>query len=365
VPFWESTFWQNRVSAWVAALAVAAGLAALLLLARGLSVRWLRGVAQRSRALGHELAAGLVGRTHALFLLAAAVYAGAAFLTLPARVERMLTLAALVAFLGQVAYWGTTLISLLVSWYVRQRAAEDAAAATTAAAFGFFGRLLLWTAVVLLALDNLGVDITTLVAGLGVGGIAVALAVQNILGDLFASFSIVSDKPFAIGDFIIVGDFLGKVEHVGLKTTRVRSLSGEQIIFSNSDLLQSRIRNYQRMAQRRVVFTLGVTYETPYEELAAIPDIVREVIEGQAQARFERAHFKSYGDFSLVFEAVYFVATPDYNAYMDTQQAINLEIYRRFKERGIEFAYPTRTVYVRPGSAAGPSIAGAEATTGG
>ncbi len=346
MPLWESMLWQNRMSAWVAALAVAAGLAVLLLLARGLTVRWLRRIAERTRSRVYDLAVALAGRTHVLFLVAMAVYAGAALLTLPARVERVLTLAVLVAFLGQVALWGTTLISLLVSRYV-QRAAEDAVAATTATAFGFIGRLLLWAVVLLLALDNLGVNVTTLVAGLGVGGIAVALAVQNILGDLFASFSIVFDKPFVIGDFITVGDFLGTVEHVGLKTTRVRSLSGEQIIFSNNDLLQSRIRNYQRMAQRRVVFTLGVTYETPYEELRAIPEILRQVIEGQPQARFDRAHFKAYSDFSLVYEVVYYVATPDYNTYMDTQQAINLEIYRRFKERGIEFAYPTRTLYLR------------------
>ncbi|MDR7426079.1 MAG: mechanosensitive ion channel family protein [Armatimonadota bacterium] len=346
MPLWESVLWQNRVSAWVAALALAVGLAALLLLARGLTVRWLRRLAERSRTRAADLTVTLAGRTHVLFLLALAVYAGAALLTLPGRVERVLTVTLLVAFLVQVALWGTTLISLLVSQYV-QRAAEDAVAATTATAFGFFGRLLLWVVVALLALDNLGVDITTLVAGLGVGGIAVALAVQNILGDLFASFSIVFDKPFSIGDFIAVGDFLGTVEHVGLKTTRVRSLSGEQIIFSNSDLLQSRIRNYKRMAERRVVFTLGVTYETPYEELRAIPGIVRQVIEGQAQARFDRAHFKAYGDFSLVYEAVYYLPTPDYTAYMDTQQAINLEIYRRFKERGIAFAYPTQTLYLR------------------
>lgn len=357
MPLWESMLWQNRVSVWVAALAVAAGLTALLLLARGLTVRWLRRVAERTRTRVDDLAVALAGRTHVLFLLAVAVYAGAAFLTLPGRVERLLTLAVLVAFLGQVALWGTTLISLLVSWYVQQRAGEDPAGATTAAAFGFFGRLALWTVVLLLVLDNLGVDITTLIAGLGVGGIAVALAVQNILGDLFASFSIVFDKPFVIGDFIVVGDFVGSVEHVGLKTTRVRSLSGEQIIFSNSDLLQSRIRNYKRMYERRVVFTVGVTYETPYEELRAIPAIVREAIESQAQTRFDRAHFRSYGDFSLIYEAAYFVTTPDYNTYMDTQQAINLEIYRRFKERRIEFAYPTQTLYVRPGSVAGSAVA--------
>jgi small-conductance mechanosensitive channel len=205
---------------------------------------------------------------------------------------------------------------------------------------GFVGRLVLWTAVLLLVLENLGVDVTALIAGLGVGGIAVALAVQNILGDLFASLSIVLDKPFAVGDFLIIDDFLGSVEHVGLKTTRLRSLSGEQLIFSNADLLGSRIRNYGRMFERRVVFTLGVTYQTPREKLVQIPIIIRKAIEEQEKVRFDRSHFQAYGDFSLNFETVYYVLAPDYNA-------INLRIHERFEQEGIEFAYPTQTLLVK------------------
>jgi len=206
--------------------------------------------------------------------------------------------------------------------------------------------LILWSVIVLMALENVGIDITALVAGLGVGGIAVALAVQNILGDLFASLSIVLDKPFVIGDFIIIGDYMGTVEHIGLKTTRIRSLSGEQLVFANNDLLQSRIRNFKRMYERRVVFNLGVVYQTPHEKLQKIPQIVREIIEQQHPVRFDRAHFKSFGDFSLNFEVVYWVQNPDYTVYMDIQQAINLEIYRRFAEEGIEFAYPTQSIFV-------------------
>jgi small-conductance mechanosensitive channel len=200
---------------------------------------------------------------------------------------------------------------------------------------------------VLLALDNMGVNITGLVAGLGIGGIAVALALQNILGDLFASLSIILDKPFVIGDFIVVDQLMGTVEHVGLKTTRIRSLSGEQVIFSNAGLLQSRIRNFKRMAERRVVFTVGVTYQTPYEKLARISALLREAVELQQGVRFDRAHFKEYGDFALVYEIVYFVTSPDYNKYMDIQQAINFEIYRRFQQEGLEFAYPTQTLFVQ------------------
>jgi small-conductance mechanosensitive channel len=180
-----------------------------------------------------------------------------------------------------------------------------------------------------------------------VGGIAVALAVQNVLGDLFASFSIVLDKPFVIGDFIIVGDHLGTVEHVGLKTTRIRSLSGEQLVFSNTDLLGSRIRNFKRMYERRVVFSLGVVYQTPARLLEKIPPMLRQIVESREQVRFDRAHFRDFGPHSLNFEIVYWVLSPDYALYMDIQQEINLEIYRRFEQEGIDFAYPTQTLYLR------------------
>jgi small-conductance mechanosensitive channel len=198
-----------------------------------------------------------------------------------------------------------------------------------------------------LVLDNLGVNITGLVAGLGIGGIAVALALQNILGDLFASLSIVLDKPFVIGDFVVVDSLSGTIEHIGLKTTRIRSLRGEQLIFSNNDLLKSRIRNYKRMSERRIDFSFGVVYQTPLEKLKAIKKIVSDIIEKGEKTRFDRVHFKEYGDSSLNFEVVYFVTDPDYNIYMDVQEAINLEIFRCFAEEGIEFAYPTRTIFIQ------------------
>jgi small-conductance mechanosensitive channel len=203
-----------------------------------------------------------------------------------------------------------------------------------------------WSVVLLLVLDNMGINITALVAGLGVGGIAVALAVQSILGDLFASLSIVLDKPFVVGDFLIIDDYMGSVEHVGLKTTRLRSLTGEQLVLSNTDLLSSRIRNYGRMQERRALFTLGVTYQTPRDKLRQIPEIIREAIEASEKTRFDRSHFKSYGAYSLDFETVYYVLEPDYALYMDIQQAVNLAIHERFEAEGIEFAFPTQTLFV-------------------
>jgi len=229
---------------------------------------------------------------------------------------------------------------------MRSRRARDPSSVATVNAIAFLARLVLWSVALLLVLDNLGFNVTALVAGLGVGGIAIALAVQNILGDLFASLSIVLDKPFAVGDFLIVGEFMGSVEHVGLKTTRLRSLSGEQLIFSNNDLLGSRIRNYGRMYERRVVFKIGVTYQTPRDKLSRIPGIIRQVIEAQENVRFDRSHFQAYGAFSLDFETVFYVTKPDYNVYMDIQQAINLGIHEQFETEGIEFAYPTQTLFV-------------------
>jgi small-conductance mechanosensitive channel len=192
----------------------------------------------------------------------------------------------------------------------------------------------------------MGIDITALVAGLGVGGIAVALAAQNILGDLFASWSIVLDKPFLVGDFIIIDGYSGTVEHIGLKTTRLRSLTGEQLIFSNSDLLKCRIRNYKRMQERRIVFSFGVLYETPLEKLKEIPGIVKDIITSIENTRFDRAHFASYGNYSLNFEVVYYVLSSDYTVYMDIQQKINLALFEEFQKKDIVFAYPTQTIYV-------------------
>jgi len=200
-------------------------------------------------------------------------------------------------------------------------------------------------------LDNLGFKISTIIAGLGIGGVAVALAGQTILADLFSYFSILFDRPFEIGDFLILGDHMGVVEHIGVKTTRIRSLGGEQIILSNTDLTSSRVRNYKRMEARRVVFTVGVTYQTTLEQLKVIPDIIKNTISNIEGTTFDRCHFNQYGDFSLNIETVYYVATGDYNAYMDIQQQINLVLYEEFGKQGIEFAYPTQTLFLEKSAA--------------
>lgn len=342
----DQIYWGNTLQSWLTAIGISLVILAALYALKRIVVRRLGALAKRTETDLDDLAVDLVKKTRLFFLFAASLYFGSFALTLGATATHLLQTVVILSLLLQAAIWGNRIIAHVIQRTIAQRLAEDAASATTLSALGFVGKLALWSIILLLALDNLGIDITALVAGLGIGGIAVALAIQSILGDLFASLSIVLDKPFAIGDFIIVDQYLGTVEHIGLKTTRIRSLSGEQVIFSNADLLRSRIRNFKRMYERRVVFSVGVTYQTPYDKLAKIGSMMREIIESQNDTRFDRAHFQSYGDSALVFEVVYFVRKPDYNIYMDIQQAINLEIYRRFKEEGIEFAYPTRTLYV-------------------
>jgi small-conductance mechanosensitive channel len=199
---------------------------------------------------------------------------------------------------------------------------------------------------VLLLLDNFGIRVTTLLGALGVAGIAGALAAQTVLGDLFAAISIYLDKPFEVGDFIVFDEFLGTVSSVGLRSTRIASLWGEELIVSNSDLIKSRVRNYKRMRQRRIAFQIGAAYGTPREKVELVPQIIRAAVEAQNPVRFDRSHLKGYGDSSIDFETVYYVLSPDYNVYMDIQQAINFLIMRRFEEEEIRFAHPVRVMRV-------------------
>jgi len=205
---------------------------------------------------------------------------------------------------------------------------------------------IVWVLAGFIILDNLGIKISALMAGLGIGGVAVALASQTVLGDIFHYFTIFFDRPFEIGDFIVIGEFMGTVEHIGIKTTRIRSLGGEQLVFSNTDLSNSRVRNYKRMEQRRVLFKFNLTYDTPLEQIREVPGMVRRIIESLEGTLFDRAHFASYGDFALVFENAYYVLTSDFNRYMDIQQEINLKLMKEFKDRGISFAFPTQTLVI-------------------
>ena len=343
----DITVLGNDLRAWgIAVLSAVLVTIAVNAVVRTIASR-LRAYAERHRGGWAQIGQRVLDRTQFVVYLALALYAASLPLDLPPRARAVVTGIGIVVLLLQAGIWGIAAVDAWLERYRSLRLAVDPSAVTTMGALVFVSKLVVWAAVLLLVLDNVGVDITALVAGLGIGGIAVALAVQNILGDLFASLSIVLDKPFVLGDFLSVGEHLGSVEAIGLKTTRLRSLSGEQLVFANSDLLSSRIRNYGRMFERRALFAIGVTYQTPRAKLEHLPGILREAVEAQARTRFDRAHFKEFGSFSLNFEVVYYVLDRDYNLYMDIQQAINLRIHERFDAEGIDFAYPTQTLFVQ------------------
>jgi small-conductance mechanosensitive channel len=346
-------FLANPVARWILAASIAVALMLTAMLARSFAERRLAPIVARSHTRIDDFALRMLGATYRIAVAIIATYAGSLVLELAPRVETLLARAAVTAFLLQLALWGDRGVRTWRTVYqARAAAVADTAGHSSMTVICFITRLMLWVVIALVILDNLGVNITALVASLGIGGIAVALAMQNILGDLFASLSIVLDKPFVVGDFIIVGDALGAVEYIGLKTTRLRGLGGEQIVFSNAELLRSRIHNHQRMQTRRVAFILRVTYRSSEEQLRAIPVIVREVVDAQKTALFERAHFSAYAESSLDFEVVYHVQSPDYFVHMDTQQAVYLAIFARFAARGIEFAHPTRMVRIMDDHAA-------------
>ena len=338
------TFYGNEIKTWLIALAVAIGtLVALRLVEQVLIVRVER-LTQKTHTIIDDVIIGALRKTKLLYLLIVSIFVGSIWLSLPSEVRSPLWKVAIVATIIQAGIWLSTALQIWLENYSKEE--TDGADRMTMNALSFLGRIALWATVLLLILDNLGVDVTALVAGLGIGGIAIALAVQNVLSDLFASLSIVLDKPFVPGDFVVVGDMAGSVEHIGIKTTRIRSISGEQLVFSNADLLGSRIRNFGRMRERRVVFSLGVTYQTPADKLERVPGLIQAAIESQERARFDRSHFASYGDSALNFETVYFVESSDYATHMDILESVNLTIYRSFAAEGIEFAYPTQTLFI-------------------
>jgi small-conductance mechanosensitive channel len=329
-------------------------LAAVLLVAvwiglrglRSLGRRRLRAFAERTTNVFDDILSDLVAGVRTPLMLVVGVWAGAQVLALPDAVARAIDTGFTLILILQVGLWGNRALQVAVRHY-RDQEGMDGGRKTTLSALTFLGRLTLFSLLLLLALENLGVDITALLAGIGIGAVAIGLALQNILSDLFASLSIILDKPFEIGDFIIVDDLMGTVENVGLRTTRVRSLSGEQLVFANNDLLTSRIRNYKRMQERRVVFAVGVEYGTPSDTLRALPGVIREIVEARQPVRFDRAHFKGFGAFSIDFEVVYWMLDPDYATFMDVQQEINLALVDAFEERGVAFAFPTQTIHLQ------------------
>jgi len=272
-------------------------------------------------------------------------YVAVTSLLLNAEFQKILRMVSLVILTFFIVRFISSTIMFTLTYFIKKQERGDEKARQLRGMTVLIN-VFVWVIGIVFLMDNLGFNISAVVAGLGIGGIAIALAAQTILGDLFSYFVIFFDRPFEVGDFIVIADKVGTVEYTGIKTTRIRALSGEQMVFSNTDLTNSRIHNFKKMQERRVVFKLGVIYQTTAAQLEEIPKIVKGIIENHQDVRFDRGHFATYGDFSLNFEFVYYVIGADYVKYMDTQQSINLKIYNEFEKRGIEFAYPTQTVFV-------------------
>lgn len=348
----DDLYLDNALSAWLWALATTLSVFLVMLLIRRLIRRQSARMAQTDKVELMEVPLLVGSKTTALFLVILSVFIGLMALKLPASTQRIVDKVLLISVCWQFGIWISTGALAWIDLKRRGSQSHDRAAAGTLGIIAIMVRMVIWVIVLLLTLDNLGIKVTTLVAGLGIGGIAIALAVQNVLGDLLASLSITFDKPFIVGDSLGIDDFNGTVEQIGLKTTRLRSVTGEQIIMPNADLLKSRVRNYGRMQERRVVFTIGVTYETPRDKLERIPAELRRIVSAQQKTRFDRCHFARFGAAAIEFEAVYFMLTADYNTYMDVQQNINLHIHEWFEQQHIEFAQAVPKFMLAPNAAA-------------
>jgi small-conductance mechanosensitive channel len=344
----QQVFFGNDLASWAkAALQFALWFTVLPIVKRFVTKR-LKTLSPDKSAAPLELVMALLRRTTRIFLVVVAGFLALRWLEVPGKLDKYITGTLLLFVWLQVAMWGTAAVRFFIEkrMVLDTRDARDGSASLNI--LKFVGVTAVWVLAFLLLLANLGIDITALIAGLGVGGIAIALAVQNVLGDLLASLSIALDKPFKVGDFLVVGEEKGTVEHIGIKSTRLRSVDGEQIVMSNADLLRSRVRNFGLMYERRAVYRLGIVYETPREKIKAVIGIIERAIRAQDKVRFDRAHFSSFGDFSLNYEAVFYVLDPAYGLYMDIQQAINLEVHEEFEKLGIGFAYPTSVQYNKP-----------------
>ncbi len=343
---WVHQFYHNTLADWLVAALTTVGVALVLRLIKVLVVKRLRRTAPTTDTIIDDFVLDISERTSGFFQLAMGVLAATSQLDLPDRADARIHTAVILISILQGGLWGNGVLQFLIVGFIDRRAEPgDVSYRTGKSMLRFAGMALVWSAVTLLFMENVGINISTLVTGLGVTGVAVAFATQNILSDLIASVSLILDKPFMVGDFIIADAYIGTIEKIGIRSTRMRSLSGEGINIPNSDLSKSRVRNYKSLQERRILFNFSVKYETPQADIEAIPGMVKEIIQSIAQTRFDRAHLMVLGESALQYEVVYFVLVPDYNIYCGIAQQINLALLKRFGERGIGFAYRTQVSY--------------------
>ena len=344
--FLNQTVFGNSLLNYLLFLMALALSISVLFLFRNIFLKRLRAWIQRLHTAVDGEAIAKIQKYLLPLLYAVAFYFSFKILKVTPAVSNIVDMAMKIFLAVWCAAFASAGIMLLIGKYWEAKSADS----TKTMAEHWIGKALaavIWIIAAILLLDNIGVNVSALVAGLGIGGIAIAFAAQTILEDIFSFVTILFDRPFEIGDFIIAGDQMGTVEHIGVKTTRLRSIGGEELIFSNKDLTNSRVQNYKRMERRRVLFTIGVTYDTPLEKLKEIPALMEEIVRSIDSTRFDRAHFSAYADSSLNFETVYYVMSSEYNKYMDIQQEINFRIKEEFDKRHIDFAFPTRTLYLQ------------------
>lgn len=343
--FFNYIFWGNSIRDWAIALAIIIGCVFLAKVLRSVVLVKLKKAAAATRTTADDFVITLLGQTGMPFLYILGVYSGIQYLSIPAKVQGILHVAILVVSVYFILLVITKIVGYLFQGFLNRRQGQQAEL-KQAKGILLIINIVIWLIGIIFLVDNLGYNITTIVTGLGIGGIAIALAAQAVLADLFSYLVIFFDKPFETGDFIIIGETMGIVEYIGIKTTRLRALGGEQLIIANTDLTNSRVQNYKRMEKRRVVFSIGVVYETRPATLLSIPTILQSIISAQPDTQFDRAHFAGFGDFSLNFEIVYYILSADYNMYMDRQQSIYLAIAEKFEKESIQFAYPTQKLLV-------------------
>ncbi|MCL7971484.1 MAG: mechanosensitive ion channel family protein [marine benthic group bacterium] len=346
--FLSEIVWGNSVETWLAGVAIFLGTALLLRFLVPILIRRATSLARSTSTYLDDSLVAAAGATRGFFYVAVGVWAGARYVRLASGVEQIFDQVLFTALLLQLCLWLVAGYRSLLLYARDHRYPDDPEVASSFNLIRLLGTGTIWFLVFVFVLQVWGVNVTALITGLGIGGIAIALAVQNILSDLFASLSIIFDKPFLVGDYLQVDSLGGTVESIGLKSTQLRSISGEQLVFSNSDLLNSRIRNYGRMEERRASFTLRIVYETDPAVVEKIPTWVREIVEAEEWARFARCHLKTLGEWALEFETVYHLTVPDYEVFMDVQQRVNLALMRRLTTAGVEFAYPTQLQYQKP-----------------
>lgn len=337
----QTIVWGNSISVYVTALAVFLGTLLVLWLFRTIILARVRSFSKKTENDLDDVVVRIIDSVKPFVYVLVALYVGLRFVELSERIGQIVDVLLLIVLIYQVI----RTVGIVIDYGISKKFADDVGNASAARFLTGIIKAILWVLGLLLVLQNVGIEVTSLIAGLGIGGIAIAFALQNILEDLFSSFAIFFDKPFEIGDTIRVGTETGTVEKIGIKTTRIRSVTGEEIVISNQDLTKATLHNMKRLDERRRTFTFGVVYEIDTKLLKEIPDIVRSVVESVPHARFDRAHLLTFGESSLDFEVTYHVESDDYQTALDTQQAINFGILDAFGERGIEMAYPTRVVY--------------------